>query len=75
MEQLRGADTIILNALRHEPHISHFTLKEAVAVLEEFAAAPGLPHPHQPPAGPPPRGGGYPTPWVRLAYDGLVINC
>lgn len=37
LERLRGSEVIVLNALRHEPHISHFSLSEAVAVLEELA--------------------------------------
>ncbi len=30
IEKLSGLDVLVLNALRHEPHISHFTLAEAV---------------------------------------------
>ncbi|MCC2546552.1 MBL fold metallo-hydrolase [Hymenobacter sp. BT175] len=37
MEQLRGADVIVLNALRVEKHISHFSLPEAVEILTELA--------------------------------------
>jgi phosphoribosyl 1,2-cyclic phosphate phosphodiesterase len=36
MELLRGADTIVLNALRREPHLSHFHLSQAVEILEEL---------------------------------------
>ena len=35
-EKVRGSKTIVLNALRHEPHISHFSLQEAISVLEEL---------------------------------------
>ena len=75
MEQLRGADTIILNALRHEPHLSHFTLSEAVAVLEELRPRRAyLTHiSHQ--LGRHREVEATLPPWVRLAYDGLVINC
>lgn len=75
MEQLRGADTIVLNALRHEPHISHFTLKEAVAVLEELQPRRAyLTHiSHQ--LGRHREVEATLPPWVRLAYDGLVITC
>jgi len=37
LEQMRGSEIIVLNALRHEPHISHFSLQEAIAVLEDLA--------------------------------------
>ncbi|HSI90642.1 MAG TPA: MBL fold metallo-hydrolase, partial [Adhaeribacter sp.] len=36
-EKLRDCDVIVLNALRKEPHISHFSLSEAVTLLEELA--------------------------------------
>lgn len=35
-EKIRGSQVLVLNALRHEPHISHFTLKEAIAVADEL---------------------------------------
>jgi phosphoribosyl 1,2-cyclic phosphate phosphodiesterase len=34
--QLQGLDLLVLNALRHMPHPTHFTLAEAVAVVEEL---------------------------------------
>src|SRR4030095_3289041 len=33
-KKMAGADTIVLNALRKEKHISHFTLDEAVSMVE-----------------------------------------
>jgi len=36
IEKIKGSKVIVLNALRHEPHISHFSLQEAVALLEEL---------------------------------------
>lgn len=35
-EKMAGSEVIVLNALRKEPHISHFSLSEAVALLEEL---------------------------------------
>jgi phosphoribosyl 1,2-cyclic phosphate phosphodiesterase len=68
MEQLRGADTIVLNALRHEPHISHFTLGEELkprrAYLTHISHQLGR---HREVEATLP-------PWVRLAYDGLVVE-
>ncbi|QIX60169.1 MBL fold metallo-hydrolase [Hymenobacter lutimineralis] len=37
LEQMRGSEVIVLNALRHEKHISHFTLQEAVDILTDLA--------------------------------------
>lgn len=33
---IRGSEVLVLNALRKEPHISHFTLEEAVALVQEL---------------------------------------
>jgi phosphoribosyl 1,2-cyclic phosphate phosphodiesterase len=73
-EKIRGSRQIVLNALRHEKHLSHFSLLEAIAEVEEL----GVPQAwfthisHQLgrhtdieptlPAG------------MHLAYDGLVLN-
>ncbi len=35
-EKIRGSEIIVLNALRKEQHISHFTLTEAVALAQEL---------------------------------------
>ena len=35
-EKIRGSEVMVLNALRKEPHISHFTLGEAVALVQEL---------------------------------------
>ena len=35
-EKMKGADLIILDALRKKAHISHFTLDQALALLEEL---------------------------------------
>jgi phosphoribosyl 1,2-cyclic phosphate phosphodiesterase len=35
MEKLKGSRVLVLNALRHETHISHFNLKEALQIIEE----------------------------------------
>lgn len=34
--KIQGSDVLVLNALRHEPHISHFTLQEAMTVAREL---------------------------------------
>jgi phosphoribosyl 1,2-cyclic phosphate phosphodiesterase len=35
-EKIKGSDVIVINALRKEAHISHFTLAEAIELLEEL---------------------------------------
>lgn len=35
-EIIKGSEIIVLNALRHEPHISHFSLSEAIELLQEL---------------------------------------
>ncbi|RNI29075.1 MBL fold metallo-hydrolase [Rufibacter latericius] len=35
-KKIKGSKIVVLNALRKEPHISHFSLSEALAVLEEL---------------------------------------
>ena len=36
MEKVRGSRVVVLNALRKDPHISHFTLDEAIEVMNEL---------------------------------------
>ncbi len=35
-EKIKGSDTLVLNALRKEKHISHFTLDESVSLAKEL---------------------------------------
>lgn len=73
-EKIRGSRQIVLNALRHEKHLSHFSLREALAEVEEL----GIPeawfthishqlgkHSAVEPTLPTDR---------HLAYDGLVLE-
>jgi phosphoribosyl 1,2-cyclic phosphate phosphodiesterase len=73
-EKIKGSHTLVLNALRKEKHISHFTLQEALELAEalkvENAWFTHISHQlgrHQVintelPAG------------KQLAYDGLLLN-
>jgi phosphoribosyl 1,2-cyclic phosphate phosphodiesterase len=36
MEQLRGLDVLVINALRHKPHPLHLTVAEALAIVDEL---------------------------------------
>lgn len=38
LDKIRGSDAIVLNALRHQKHVSHFTLEEAMAIAGEVGA-------------------------------------
>ena len=38
LEKVRGTEALVLNALRHEQHISHYTLAEAIGVAREVGA-------------------------------------
>lgn len=38
MEKIYGSKVLVLNALRHEPHISHYTLAEAIEVAKSLKA-------------------------------------
>jgi phosphoribosyl 1,2-cyclic phosphate phosphodiesterase len=38
MEKAKGSKVLVLNALRHETHMSHFALEEAIAVAKEINA-------------------------------------
>lgn len=70
---LEGLDTLVLDALRYEPHPTHFNLEEALAVVERLR--PGrtwLTHlSHGFDHGPV---GSTLPPRVVLAYDGLVLD-
>ena len=36
ISKIRGSRIVVLNALRREPHVSHFTLNEALEILEKI---------------------------------------
>ena len=74
MDLLRGADTIVLNALRKEPHLSHFHLSQAVEILEDLQPRRAyLTHiSHQ--LGRHREVEAELPSWIRLAYDGLKIE-
>ena len=74
LQKIRGSKVIVLNALQKEDHISHFTLAQAVALLEELKPEKGfLTHiSHKL---------GLHTeverelpPFIRLGYDGLKFE-
>ena len=42
--RLEGVEVLVINALRKEPHLSHFTLGEALEVIERWASEAYLTH-------------------------------
>jgi phosphoribosyl 1,2-cyclic phosphate phosphodiesterase len=38
LEKLKGTSILVLNALQREPHLSHFTLQEAIALAQQINA-------------------------------------
>ena len=74
-KKLKGCQTLVLNALQKEPHISHFTLEESIAIALEIGAErtyfTHISHKlgtHQDIQKELPDG-------IFLAYDGLKISC
>ena len=48
---LEGVDMLVLDALRDEPHPTHFTVAEALDVIAAHRAAARVPHAHDPRSG------------------------
>ena len=46
LEKIKGSKILVLNALRRQPHISHFTLQEAIDLLQETGKLPVKYKPH-----------------------------
>jgi phosphoribosyl 1,2-cyclic phosphate phosphodiesterase len=40
-EKIKGSDIMVLNALRHQEHISHFSLSEAIHMVNELEVPTG----------------------------------
>jgi phosphoribosyl 1,2-cyclic phosphate phosphodiesterase len=73
-EKIKGSEILVVNALRKEEHISHFTLQEAIDLVNELE----IPHgyfthiSHQ--LGKHEEVNETLPPHIRLAYDGLKIS-
>ena len=35
-EKIKGSETVVINALRHKKHLSHYTLDEAIIIIDEL---------------------------------------
>jgi phosphoribosyl 1,2-cyclic phosphate phosphodiesterase len=74
-QKIKGAEILVLNALRKEKHISHFTLGEATALAKELSIPQAyFTHiSHQ--LGKHEAVQAELPPGAHLAYDGLVLTC
>jgi phosphoribosyl 1,2-cyclic phosphate phosphodiesterase len=70
---LRGLDVLVLNALRYEPHPTHFSLAEALAVIAELRPRRAF-LVHMTHAFDHVIAGAQLPPGVAFAYDGLEIS-
>ena len=74
MDKLRDCHTIILNGLQYEPHISHFTVPQAIAILEELKPKQAF-LTHISHRLPPHREASQALPdFIKLAFDELTIH-
>lgn len=73
-KKISGCHTVVINALRHETHVSHFTFKEAVELLIELNCKQGwLTHiSHQ--LGKHEEVNSQLPQHIRCAYDGLTLE-
>lgn len=74
LENLKNLDTLIINGLREEQHLSHFSLPEAIDIIRSLAPKQAyITHiSHQ--LGPHEKVNAQLPPNIQLAYDGLVVN-
>jgi len=73
-EKIRGSGIVVLNALRHEKHISHYTLQEAVDLVKELGVPRGyFTHISHQLGFHAEVNKGLPS-GMELAYDGLEVN-
>lgn len=72
---IRGSKVIVLNALRKEKHVSHYTLDEAIALMQELSPEQGyfVHMSHQ--IGKHEEVNKLLPENIKLAYDGLVLKC
>jgi phosphoribosyl 1,2-cyclic phosphate phosphodiesterase len=74
LQKIRGSKVIVLNALQIEDHISHFTLAQAVALLEELQPEKGFLTHISHKLGLHAEVEKELPPFIRLGYDGLKFE-
>lgn len=73
LDSIRGLDLLVINALRHEPHPSHQTLEDALAIIAEVSPRRALLTHLSHDMGPEAEIKGLPEN-VAVAFDGLIVN-
>jgi len=73
-EKLIGVKTLVVNALRHQTHLSHFTLDEAINLINEISPRQGLLTHISHQMGPLKQWEKDIPPHIRSAYDGLALD-
>lgn len=73
MELLRGLDVLVLDALRHRPHITHFSLSEAVTIAQQLSPKRTL-FTHVSHELPYAETNAHLPPGMELAYDGQRVS-
>ena len=72
-EHLRGLDVLVLDALRHKPHDTHFTVAEAVTIAQRIGARRTLLTHMSHDLGHAETNAALPA-GIELAYDGLTLD-
>lgn len=75
LDQLKGLDVLVINALRQTWHIAHQTLDEALALIEQVAPKKAYLIHMSHDMGLHAEVSKKLPPHVELAYDGLIVNC
>ncbi len=73
LERIKGLDMLVINALRHDPHPSHQTLEDALAIIADAAPRRALLTHLSHDMGPEAEIMGLPDN-VAVAFDGLIVN-
>ncbi len=74
LDKVRGSKVVVLNALRNSKHVSHFSIGEAVDILKDLAPEAGFLTHLSHFAGLHEDVNRKLPPFIRLAYDGLVVE-
>jgi phosphoribosyl 1,2-cyclic phosphate phosphodiesterase len=72
--RIRGSKVMVLNALRHQKHVSHFSLEEAIAVINEVEVPQGLLTHLSHQMGTHTATSALLPRHIQLAWDGLVVE-
>jgi phosphoribosyl 1,2-cyclic phosphate phosphodiesterase len=75
LEKIRGSKIVVVNAVRKEPHISHYSLGEAVELIQKIKPEIGLITHISHQLGLYEEENPLLPKNIQLAYDGLVLEC